>query len=173
MFIHLQVLYEISRYLNGLDNIALDTKTEGLREDVICEKPVYGHFIVVINKMMGQASDAQLAQELLTPEPDHIDGSEERNKIRQKLTQCFNGVSVHGLPILNIEPGQDIDYDVLSPRFQEGLSKIATTIVEKSYKPRLVTVGGVSRELNSTTAEVLIATVIDEANKGQVIEIIA
>ena len=154
--------------MNGLDNIALDTKTTGLREDLICEKPLYGHFIVVINKMMGQATDSQLTLELLTPEPDHIDGSEERNDIRKKLTQCFNGVSVHGLPGLAIQPGQDITYEILTPRFKEGLAKIATTIINHTYQPRKVTVGGVARELNSTTAEILVGTVIDEANKGQV-----
>ena len=162
----LQVLYEISKYLKGLDNIAFEDNMA--RDDMYCTKPVYGHFLVVINKMMGTASDQQLAQELMTPEPNHNDGSQERNEIRKKLTQCFNGVSVHGLPILSLQPGQEIDYDILTPRFQVGLAKIANTTISKSVEPRLVTVGGISRELNSTTAEVLIGTVIDEANKGQV-----
>ena len=83
--------------------------------------------------------------------------------------ECFEGISVHGLPqIRNLTAGQEIDYSVLDERFKNGLAKIATTILEASPFPRTVTVGGISLELNSTTAEVIISTVIEEANEGEI-----
>ena len=45
---------------------------------------------------------------------------------------------------------------------------MANTIIEKSLVPRIVTVGGLALELNSTTAEVIIETVIEEANEGKI-----
>ena len=106
--------------------------------------------------------------ELMTPEPDYIPGYEERNEIRNKLTDCFDGISVHGLPVLNIESGQEIDYPILDERFKGGLAAIANVILEKAPVPRTVTVGGMTLELNSTTAEVIIETVIEEANEGKI-----
>ena len=118
--------------------------------------------------MMGDASDEELFKELMTPEPDYIDGAEERNEIRHKLLDCFDGISVRGLPVLNIESGQEIDYSVLDQRFKSSLAAMANTIIEKAKYPRSVSVGGVALELNSTTAEVIISTVIEEANKGEI-----
>ena len=54
--------------------------------DQMCQSPNYGHFVVVINKMMGDATDEELYLALMTPEPDFIEGSDERNEIRQQLT---------------------------------------------------------------------------------------
>ena len=68
-FFQIKVLYEIQDYLNGLDNIAFN-KMMSKDEDTFCEQALYGNFIVVINKMMGDASDERLQLELLTPEPD-------------------------------------------------------------------------------------------------------
>ena len=162
------VLNDINDYLNGLDNIIMDDGSKkGVREKM-CEKPNYGHFVVTINKMMGDTSDEDLYRELMTPEPDYIDGAEERNEIRHKLIDCFNGVSVRGLPVLNIESGQEIDYSVLDERFKGSLAAMANTILEKAPYPRTVSVGGIALELNSTTAEVIISTVIEEANKGEI-----
>ena len=119
--------------------------------------------------MMGTATDQQLQTELMAPEPDYIDGALERNKIRQQLLECFDGVSVHGLPTLtNIPPGESIDYPYLDGRFKDGLGHIANSVLERVGTPRTVTVTGVSRELNASNAEVIIATVIEEANKGQI-----
>ena len=159
-----EILYKIDEYLNGLNNIVMEDDVS----DKMCESPNYGHFVVVINKMMGDASDEQLYLELMTPEPDYIPGYEERNEIRNKLTDCFDGISVHGLPVLNIESGQEIDYPILDERFKGGLAAIANVILEKSPVPRTVTVGGMTLELNSTTAEVIIETVIEEANEGKI-----
>ena len=165
----MEILYKINEYLNGLDNIIMDDgEEEELREKAFCNSPNYGHFVVVINKMMGDASDEQLYMELMTPEPDYISGSQERNDIRTKLLQCFDGLSVHGLPVLTVEPGQEIDYPILTERFKASLAAMANTILEKSPTPRNVSVGGVELELNSTTAEVIISTVIEEANEGKI-----
>ena len=165
----MEILYKINEYLNGLDNIIMDDgeeeEEEELREEPFCNSPNYGHFVVVINKMMGDASDDQLYTELMTPEPDYISGSQERNDIRTKLLQCFDGLSVHGLPVLTVQPGQEIDYPILDDRFKASLASIANTILEKSPTPRNVTVGGIELELNSTTAEVIISTVIEGANE--------
>ena len=75
---------------------------------------------------------------------------------------------LHGLPTLIIEDGQEIDYPILSDRFKGGLAAIANVMLEKSQYPRTVSVGGVALELNSTTAEVIISTVIEEANEGKI-----
>ena len=78
-------------------------------------------------------------------------------------------MSVHGLPTLtNIPPGESIDYPYLDGRFKDGLGHIASSVLERVGTPRTVTVTGVSRELNASNAEVIIATVIEEANKGQI-----
>lgn len=37
--------------------------------DAFCETPAYGTLIIVINKMMGTATDEELIQALMTPEP--------------------------------------------------------------------------------------------------------
>ena len=118
--------------MNGLDNIIMDDGNDAAVKEKMCDSPNYGHFVVVINKMMGDATDDQLFVELMTPEPDYISGSEERNEIRNKLADCFDGISVHGLPILNIESGQEIDYPILNERFKNGLTAIAETILEKT-----------------------------------------
>ena len=57
----MEILYKIDEYLNGLDNIIMDDGDDKSREETICTSPNYGHFFVVINKMMGTASDQQLA----------------------------------------------------------------------------------------------------------------
>ena len=38
---------------------------------------------------------------------DYIDGYEERNRIRAKITQCFESINVHGLPMLSIPDGEE------------------------------------------------------------------
>ena len=72
-----KILFEIENYLNGLDNIVMSDASNKADEDeakgkwgtVYCEEPVYGHFVIVINKMMGGASDVELQKELMEPEP--------------------------------------------------------------------------------------------------------
>ena len=163
-----KILDEINKYLQGLNNIVMDEEGDNSRE-TFCSHPDYGHFVVVINKMMGTSTDEQLEKELLQDEPDYIEGALERNKIRQQLRECFDGVSVHGLPtITNIPPGESIDYPYLDERFKNGLSLIANSVLERTGTPRIVTVAGASRELNASNAEAIIATVIEEANKGQI-----
>ena len=157
------LLYDIDKYLSGLNNIVMENSKKKM-----CETPNYGHFVVVINKMMGNASDEELLKELMTKEPDWIDGYQERNEIRDKITDCFGGISVHGLPVLSIESGQEIDYPILDDRFKAGLAAMANLIIEKSLVPKVVKVGGLDLELNSTTAEIIISTVIDEANQGKI-----
>ena len=159
-----KILLDIDTYLKGLDNIVMDETTK----EVFCSSPSYGHFTVVINKMMGNAQDDLLQRELMEPEPDYIEGSTERNEIRKKLQECFDGVTVHGLPSLTVPPGQDVDYPILDGRFKDGLGKIAQSIMQRADAPRIVTVAGMSRELNASNAEVIIGTVIEEANKGQI-----
>ena len=63
-----KILEEIEAYLNGLDNIVMGDDTRRFKE-VFCESPKYGRLTIVINKMMGGASDSQLQSELMTPEP--------------------------------------------------------------------------------------------------------
>ena len=62
-----EIIKKIGAYLNGLDNIVMGTG--GSKNDVFCETPVYGTLIIVINKMMGTATDEELLQALMTPEP--------------------------------------------------------------------------------------------------------
>ena len=62
-----KILEEIAAYLNGLDNIVMGTSKSKI--DAFCETPVYGTLIIVINKMMGMATDEELMEALMTPEP--------------------------------------------------------------------------------------------------------
>ena len=151
-----KILEEIEAYLNGLDNIVMGDETR--YKEVFCEAPKYGRRTIVINKMMGGASDNQLQSELMTPEPgmltglmilyillfmlfeivilDYIPGSEKRNDIRSKINQCFDGIGVHGLPMLSIPEGEDVDYPYLSGRFKDGLAALASSIIQRLPSPR-------------------------------------
>merc|ERR1712142_1215764 len=158
-----KILESVENYLDGLDQIILDGHDSGTN----CQTPQFGHFVIVINKMMGAKTDQQLYQELMTVEPDYIPGYDKRNAVRHKLRQCFAQLTVHGLPVLSIPSGQGVTYDALDDRFRDGLAKIANAILDSSLSPRTITIGSVSLVMNSTNAERIMATVIDEANKGK------
>ena len=66
-----KILNDIKNYLNGLDNIVLgqEEKSDKWGKEVFCSEKVYGQFLVVINKMMGGASDVELQRELMENEP--------------------------------------------------------------------------------------------------------
>lgn len=66
-----KILNDVQKYLNGLDNIVLGQNTTR-GQQVFCTEKVYGQFIVVINKMMGGATDVQLQRELMENEPGSI-----------------------------------------------------------------------------------------------------
>ena len=67
---------------------------------------------------------------------DYIPGSEKRNDIRSKINQCFDGIGVHGLPMLSIPEGEDVDYPYLSGRFKDGLAALASSIIQRLPSPR-------------------------------------
>jgi len=167
-----KILNDIESYLNGLDNIVFgqgnETNLKWSGNTNYCSEKVYGQLVVVINKMMGGSSDVELQRELMENEPDYIDGYEERNQIREKMRQCFEGINVHGLPMLSIPDGESVDYPFLNGRFKDGLAAISNSIVQRLDTPRLVTVAGNTMVLNATNAEVIIGTVIAEANNGQI-----
>merc|ERR1712142_247295 len=123
---------------------------------------------IVVNKMMGSKTDDQLTLELMTEEPDYIPGYQQRNAIRHKLTQCFEDIRVYGLPVLSIPPNKELTYNVLTSRFRDGLAKVASMILDSTPTPRTISIGSLSLVMNSTNAERIIATVIDEANKGKI-----
>ena len=52
------------------------------------------------------------------------------------MTQCFDGISVHGLPMLAIPPGEEVDYPLLNGRFKDGLATMANSIIERLPTPR-------------------------------------
>ena len=64
-----KILDDLQEYLNGLDNIVLGQNETTKGVNVFCKKKVYGHLTVVINKMMGGASDVELQRELMENEP--------------------------------------------------------------------------------------------------------
>ena len=69
-----KILEEIENYLNGLDNIVMaDEKASKWTKEQFCESPKYGRLTIIINKMMGGASDNELQQELMTPEPGNFE----------------------------------------------------------------------------------------------------
>lgn len=84
------------------------------------------------------------------------------------MRQCFDSVTVHGLPMLSIPDGESVDYPFLNGRFKDGLDAISNSIVQRLNTPRIVTVAGNAMVLNATNAEVIIGTVIDEANNGMI-----
>ncbi len=63
-----EVLLKIKDYLRGLDLI-INARNEDSKGQVFCDIPSYGHFIIVINKMIGSSTDIELTRELLEPEP--------------------------------------------------------------------------------------------------------
>ena len=67
---------------------------------------------------------------------DYIPGSDKRNDIRTKINQCFDGIGVHGLPMLSIPDGEDVDYPYLSGRFKDGLASLASSIIQRLPAPR-------------------------------------
>ena len=131
-----KILKDVEDYLNGLDNIVLADDHKNKGPTVYCKEKVYGHFVIVINKMMGGSTDLELQKELMEPEPDYIEGSEERNQIREKMKQCFQDIAVHGLPLLSVPEGEEIDYPFLNGRFKDGLAAISNSIVERLSTPR-------------------------------------
>jgi hypothetical protein len=82
-----ELLNDIKKYLNGLDNIHMDDSKRAN------PKP-FGHFVIVINRMMGDATDEELYDELLTIEPG--DGAEvqDRNTVRYFITMDVHSNSV-------------------------------------------------------------------------------
>ena len=70
--------------------------------------------------------------------------------------------------MLSIPEGENVDYEYLSGRFKDGLAAISNSIVQRLSTPRVVTVAGNSMVLNSTNAEVIIGTLIEEANNGKI-----
>ena len=64
-------------------------------------------------------------------------GEDEKNKIRYKMVQCFDGISAHGLPWLTLPDDVDnVDYPYLNDRYKNSLKVTADTIVEKLQTPR-------------------------------------
>ena len=160
-----EILMDIDDYLRGLDNIILDESSRSTRE-TICSSPRYGHFVIIINKMMGDLSDEELYSELMNYEPDFMEGATERNLVRQKLNECFQSVSLHGLPYLTLQDGEEFGYPVLNDRFRDGLQATANTILNSIPVPKVVSVANLALEFNATNAEIIIDTVIEEANTG-------
>jgi len=158
-----KILESVGNYLDGLDQIIMDGNDVGTN----CKTPQFGHFAIVINKMMGSKTDEQLYLEIMTEEPDYIPGYEKRNEIRHKLRQCFVDLTVHGFPVLSVPSGKVITYLDLNERFRDSLAKVASTMLDATLVPRTISVGSISLVMNSTNAERIIATVIDEANKGK------
>ena len=66
------------------------------------------------------------------------------------MRQCFDSVTVHGLPMLSIPDGESVDYPFLNGRFKDGLDAISNSIVQRLNTPRIVTVAGNAMVLNAT-----------------------
>lgn len=69
------------------------------------------------------------------------------------MRQCFEGINVHGLPMLSIPEGESVDYPFLNGRFKDGLAAISNSIAQRLDTPRQVTVAGKTMVLNATNAE--------------------
>ena len=55
------------------------------------------------------------------------------------MTECFDGINVHGLPMLSIPEGEDVDYPFLNGRFKDGLAAIVNSIIQRFPTPRYIT----------------------------------
>ncbi len=71
------ILTKIGKYLNGLDNIvsnanvnANDTMPMQEEEEEVlhCREPMYGHFVLVINRMLGDSSNDDMLMSLIAPD---------------------------------------------------------------------------------------------------------
>ena len=124
-----EILEDVEDYLNGLDNIVIGQDDQRV---TYCKEPKYGYLIIAINMMMGDASDEQLFQELMT-----FDDDDDRNRVRRKMLQCFEGIGVHGFPRLNLPPdAHGIDYPYLDDKFRNGLQIVVNSILERVSSPR-------------------------------------
>ena len=160
------LLKDIQSYMNGLDNIILDEN----RQEKYCAYPYYGHFIIAVNKLMDDTSDYDLGMEIMGMESGGS-GATERNEIRRKMKECFNGVSVYGFPYLTIDENQDFDYSVLDDRFRLSLHKIASDFARNLQNPRNFSVGSDQLMLDSSNVKDILAMVIEQANYDGTIDV--
>jgi hypothetical protein len=158
-----EILADLDKYLKGLDNIVMNNFTE-----TECSYPRYGDFIVVINKLTDNTSDKVLQRELLTAKAQFSSKENERNAVRAKLNKCFTSVKVVGLPYLTPPANQSFGYPILTDRFRNGLKTMVDSILGVVQKPKIIKVGLFEMELNSTNAEEIVGTVIEESNKGRI-----
>jgi hypothetical protein len=80
----------------------------------------------------------------------------------------FDGISVYGLPDLEIPAGETLGYQHLTERFRNGLSAIANTMIQRASSPHMVNIAGSSMVLHANGSVTLIQTLLEEANKGEI-----
>ena len=152
------ILYDIDSMFFNVLNITYNDK------NLHCGYGNYGNFVLVINKMISNITNEELSREIMTPEPDFIDGSDERNIIRRKINDCFSGNDIYGLPMLG-SSDDVLDYDILDDRFKSGLAFIANGILQKASVPRHVDIEGLNLEVNSRTTEAIVTSILEKINE--------
>ena len=58
-----------------------------------------------------------------------------------------------------------LDYDILDDRFKSGLAFIANGILQKASVPRHVDIEGLNLEVNSTTTEAIVTSILEKINE--------
>ena len=82
--------------------------------------------MIVINKLKDDRSDSDLFLEIMQQEI----GADEFNNIRTKLMECFNGITVVGVPFIELQNGEEFGYPVLNERFRDALKNTSNKIIE-------------------------------------------
>ena len=80
----------------------------------------------------------------------------------------FDGISVYGLPDLEIPEGETLGYQHLTERFRNGLSSIANTMIQRASNLHMVNIAGTTMVLHANGSVTLIQTLLEEANKGEI-----
>ncbi len=80
----------------------------------------------------------------------------------------FDGISVYGLPDLEIPEGETLGYQHLTERFRNGVSSIANTMIQRASSLHMVNIAGSSMVLQANGSVTLIQTLLEEANKGEI-----
>ena len=159
------ILNDINNYMKSLEKVIFEDGQEPEK----CEKPRYGHFIIVINKMMNaDTTNQSILKELIGIENEAFPGASKRNLIRKKMVKCFLNVSAIGLPYLTLKPGQKFGYPALNERYRNGIASVAENIVDSSFDTHFVPVAGTLIPFNSSTAEAIVANIIQESNEGTI-----
>jgi hypothetical protein len=116
--------------------------------------------------MTDDLPDNILEENLLAIEAGLSTDARERDRIRERIRKCFNGYSALGLPLISTNDHVTLTYEMLNERFKYGLAQIVSEILDLSAIQKTVLIGGQEKEMSTRYGEMIIGTLVDQANQG-------